>query len=546
MVFLGCSREIWFPVIALVFFVINGFMFLGLSNKALTVTNIPSSRQPNELYIFNSNNSNHITELSKNETGRIGCRTFPKGGETCAFSGIACVDMDESLNENNHAGNIIPQVYFVHDGHNDGAGITHDNWCGLRYRSADPSYFGPREWPPVSEVVSPRWSCLKAKWRTSNSLFRNKSKPVTIKWVPDLSIINLDYERNSHNNHYLMDLVWLLDLRLWKNSLSVTFTQIREIFSEQTNFMFPQSREDFIEQTATDINRLLFTLIFGLNSSKLYLNQTRDTETQKIETRPLLESYPILSKKIIFARKKRKKSEKVPNSKDLICTRKLFAGAKLGNMGHERVCSYIRESSFELFGIQLPEKNYPNTGYLWIEQAPRRVILLQRHITRGFENYDELVKSLNRTAARYDFEFELHSTGELKTAEDNVRFFSRAGVILTTHGSQSMGVMWMPRHSALIEVFPPAYHDYSFKILSDTCNVQYFELYGKIRNELKPRYRRECIDKFDSHYSQCNSLKSEAILADIPATIDTVLIALRKIGHEIPLIDLSSKKEKDP
>ncbi len=529
----GILKVGWLQVFLVVFLAANIIVFIHMSNRALG--NVSEMSNRNGIQFAGSKHHQHLTEFSKNETGRIGCRNFPKGGETCAFSGAICVDLNESLNQGNNAGNRIPQIYFVHDNHTDGAGITHDNWCGQRFRSADPQYFGPRIWPPPTDVISPRWSCLRAKWRTSNSLFRNKSRPVSIRWVPNLSILNLDYERNSHNNHYLMDIIWLLDLKLWRNSQSSSFTQLREIFTQQTHFMFPQSRDDFMTQTETDINRLLFTLIFGLNPLELYRNQTRDEETKRITTKPLLESYPELDKKIIFARKGDTNETNLKSSKpdDLVCTTKLYAGAKLGNLGHERVCTYIRESSYNLYGVKVPEEEYPNTGYLWIDQPPRRVIVLHRHVTRGFRNLEKLVKELNRTSEKYNFELELHTTDELKTAEENVKFFSRAGVLLTTHGSQSMGAMWMPRHSALIEVFPPVYHDYSFKLLASTCNIQYFELYGKMPKELKKRYKESCSDKLSSHYSQCTELKSEAILVDIQSTIKTVLLALRKIGHEM-------------
>lgn len=518
----------------------NVLMFVLISKSTLKVTTIQEPSISNKLDSVNGKEYVTLTENSRNETGRIGCRKFPKGGETCAFSGLACIDFNESLHEGNNAGNKLPQVYFIHDNHTDGAGVTHDNWCGQRFRSADPLYFGPREWPPSSDLVLPRWSCLKAHWRTTDSLFRNKSRPVTVKWVPNLSVINLDYERNSHNNHYLMDIIWLLDLKLWKDSQSKSFTQLKEIFSRQTHFMFPQSRDDFVSQTDTDINRLLFTLIFGLNASELYKNQTRDQETKKLSTQPLLEAFPALEDRLVFSRTNQDKLDyNSSRVNDLICTTKLFAGAKLGNLGHERVCTYLRKSSYDLFGVKVPEINYPNTGYLWIDQPPRRVILLHRHISRGFRNLNEIVKALNETSEKYKFEFEMHTTEELKTAEDNVKFFSRAGVLLTTHGSQSMGAIWMPRHSALIEAFPPAYNDYSFKLLASTCNVQYFELYGKIPKILIERYKRSCDDKLNSHYSQCTELKSEAVLVDVQSIIDTVLLALRKIGHEMPMQESS-------
>lgn len=90
-----------------------------------------------------------------------------------------------------------------------------------------------------------------------------------------------------------------------------------------------------------------------------------------------------------------------------------MAGAKLANLGHEMVCSYIHQVSWKFFNISMPFDSYKYAGFLCIALHPRRAIILQRHITKGFRNLDEVVKKLRQVAKQHSFDLEVNTTESL-------------------------------------------------------------------------------------------------------------------------------------
>lgn len=509
------------------------YLVIALLALSLLAFDLLYSRKIFDVKIQSASLGSWISK-QENEYGddviRLGCREFPKRGQTCAYGGTTCVDMNDRK----------PFVYFLSSTQKDFSEVSSDLWCEHREKSAHLFYWGgPREWPPPASFA-PRQSCLRAKWRSFESLFGGKQNKTQskIRWVPDLAYFKPDYRDDNHNNHYLMDMVWHLDLVIWNYKLNASVVGFPNHFKPPNHIFLPQTRQEFDRQTSRDVNRLLFSIIFGMDLNQLYVEQKR-TEIEgldgKLETRPLFKAYPYLNESIEFyeANTESEPEKNVTLATDLLCTKRLLVGAKLGDLGHDRVCTHIREESWDFYNITTPPNSYAATGYLHIDRAPRRVVLLNRHITRGFRNLDQVVAKLEKLSKQYSFEFEVASTRDFITAEDHVKFFSRIGVLLSTHGSQDMGVIWMPRYSALIEAFPPIYIDYSFRTLANTCNVQFFELYGKIPNELKDKYAEYCEEvKITQHYGQCSAMKNEPVLVDVEETGNMVLLALRKIGHE--------------
>lgn len=471
-----------------------------------------------------------VTEPEHEEQGvhthRVGCREYPKGGQSCVFTGISCIDVNETRTEKVTR----PLVYLVDDDHADGEIVSSDRWCQLRHKSSDPRYFANRDWPPRNDLIAPRWSCLNAKWRTEVSLLNSTViPPARIKWLDEISLVDLDYVNNDHNNHYVKDIVWMLDVALWQDNLISSSTQknsphIPRLFGPPMHVFLPQSRLDFEKQTRRDVNKLNLAIILQQNARGLYEGAER-TPDNRVRARPILEAYPDLEKKLVFYQDERTQPH------DLVCTRRLIVGSKLGDMGHERVCQHLRSKAWELFGIAPPPRAV--SGYLMYERPPRRVVLLQRHVTRRFRNIDALTEALRNASRIHDFEFEVHPTSVLRTAEEHVRFFSRIGVLITPHGSQSMGGMWMPRHAALIEVFPPAYTDFAYSLLSGACNLWYYELQGIIPDELKDTYATRCGNKGRSFFNQCTQMKSVNVQVDVDEAVRIVLYALKRLGHDI-------------
>lgn len=495
----------------------------SLSSKTLSI------RTENENNIDCKKTMNSVAtkasmlDNNKTHTVRIGCREYANGGQSCLYSGAACVDVQKKRESIDG-----PLVFIVDDNRTDEEIVTNDNWCNLRFKSADPKYYGPREWPLRQNLFAPRFSCLKAKFRTSASLFGNIN-PGKVKWLKDMSLVSLDYVNNDHNYHYLIDIVWLLDVVLWQETMSRSGSQMAKSFPiwfrRPSHVLMPQTKVDFQVQTNRDVNRLNFAIIMQLDPHELYQGDMYTTDMSS-RTRFLMDAYPKLKRMLTFYG-----DELADESVHLICTRRLVVGAKLGGLGSPQVCEHLRRKAWELYSV----KEYPQggAGYLSIAQPPKRLVLLHRHITRSFKNIEKLKKRIILASAKYDFEFEVVSTEALSTAKEQVMFFSRVGVLLTTHGGQCMGGIWMPRHAALIEVFPPGYTDYSFSLLANSCSLWYFELQGVIPNGMENRYRKKCGEKLYSVFDQCNEMKHEDFDADVDQVIRTVLLAFERVGYRV-------------
>lgn len=429
------------------------------SEEPLSVTRRRASKDPISWLFHLRENSPHKRVV----TERIGCREYDAGAQSCVYEGFVCINTTKEKDFGR------PKVYFVNDLVEDNAVAYSDNWCGLRFQSADPRYFSTRHWPILNGTFSPQSSCLDAEFRTFDSLLASRLPKdgkgsdldlarAGIKWLDSLWLVDLDYTNNDHNNHLVKDIIWMLDVALWQaatdlrprpdESVQGDFNDTAgHLFAEGPRHVYlPQGEEDFIKQTKRDVNRLTYSMILQRDLSRLYPNFTAEemktNPSEKRETIPLLEAFPDLKKeeRLVFHRDMRE-----DNNTDLVCSPRFTSGSKMGNGANERVCRYMRRRAYELYGIQDSEKT--RYGYMHFPQPPKRIVILQRHITRGIVNLDDLEKALRETFEKdHGVEVEVITTAKLKTAEDFVRIFSRAGVMITPHGSQSMGQIWMPRH----------------------------------------------------------------------------------------------------
>lgn len=397
----------------------------------------PSILHPYNFLIYRFSSSGFLFPF---HTSRIGCREMQSGAQSCVFEGLSCINLSLHLPTN------PPNVYLLSNLHADFQPLKHDSWCKLRHVSSDPRYYGPRSWPIDNSTIAPRQSCMLAWYRTKKSLFENIQRN-RIKMLDSLWLVNLDYVSNPHNNHLIKDIVWLLDVKLFQSSLSLqpfddkSSMQPFRLFSDPPVIYPPQSRQNFSSQTSKDINRLTYSIILQQNLESLYPNLTTSQlhtapDVPRV-TAPLFEAFPSLEQPLVFHEDLRQNPDI-----DLVCAPKLVVGAKIGNGAHERVCREMRTKGYQLYGI--PPLKTETAGYLKYPRPPRRVVILQRHITRGIQNLDSLVNGLKHGLD--NVEIEVVSTEKLDTAEGFVRVFSKVGVLITPHGSQSMGMIWMPRH----------------------------------------------------------------------------------------------------
>lgn len=194
----------------------------------------------------------------------------------------------------------------------------------------------------------------------------------------------------------------------------------------------------------------------------------------------------------------------------------------------------LRKRAWELFGIEAPKK--VRVGQIFYPQPPKRIIVLQRHITRNIVNIDDLMARLRlEFGERRGVEVELVSTASLLSAEDTVRTFSRAGVLITPHGSQSQGQIWQPRHSAIVEIMPVGYTDYAFSLLADSCKIWYYEIQGLVDEKNPARtqeyYERNCKER--NRLWPCSAVKNHGVLAPLDEIVHTVINAFERIGHSM-------------
>lgn len=220
------------------------------------------------------------------ETERVGCREYDAGGQSCVFEGVSCVNVgDEGNVKLNPTDNAInPVVWLINDSFRAGSVIPGDDWCDFRHQSADPRYVGPRHWPIRNGTIAPQWSCMKRIYMP-RSYVKKVEASGRARWVESMSLVNLDYRKNNHNNHLLMDLVHLLDTALWVESLKAKRgpTGIRAdgrhggvLFETAVKHVFlPQSENDFESQTSRDVNRLNYAIILREDLKKLYPNSSQ-------------------------------------------------------------------------------------------------------------------------------------------------------------------------------------------------------------------------------------------------------------------------------
>lgn len=423
---------------------------------------------------------------------RTACRELEANAQTCVFEGLFCVDV---ANGTAHG---RAKVFIVDDSQTDGATVPSDNWCRERHQSADPRYFSARRWPFPTDTVAPQRSCLDARYRTTSSLFgtgdafaNNESAELAsftsrMKWLPSLALVDLDYVDNTHNNHLVKDILWLLDAALFQKSLSIEkrpgYTVHRALndvdgylFRTEPHIYLPQTRAQFEKQTSKDVNRLTYSIILRKNARRLYPNLTDEelhdaSKKQRHTTRPLLETYPELAKGQLQFHGDLIDDPDV----DLVCTPRLTVGAKMGNGAHERVCRELRTRGFELYGI--PRPPVTRRGQINFPQPPKSVLILDRHVTRNIANVNDLLQFLKQQLGPLGVPVSYVSTKDLSTAEEFVRVYSSAGVILTPHGSHNMGQIWMHRYRY---VFPVSAGRHQHPVNSiNTENVKMIQSYS--------------------------------------------------------------------
>lgn len=479
----------------------------------------------------------HLRNVEKGVyTRRTICREMEAKGQTCVYEGIICTNTTSAENKGR------PKIWFIDDNQEDMREVPTDNWCGYRWKAADPRYYSTRHWPIMENTVVPQQSCMEAWYRKSAVLFGNDPSAISkrIKWVPSIALLDFDFLENDHNGHFASDSLWLLDAILFQESLDVQsrpgYQQMRRTNDNDTMFIFnntklyfPHSTEQFKHMTGRDVNRLLFSEITRQDLRKLYKSFTDEElsvpPTIKRETEKLFDAYPDLANSLEFH------GDHTDNPDiDMVCTPRLTGGFKTGFSVHERVCRDLRTRAFDLYKIPRPQVR--DVGNIQFPQPPKSILVLNRHVTRRIGNVDEVVKDLTELVAPLNVSVTHKDTSAMETAEEWVRLYSKYGIIITPHGSQNMGQMWMQRYAALIEIMPVGYTEHSFSMWSEPCKIWFYEFHSSSVGHKRSMYEEKCGMNTPHMFKPCVELKSEDVLVNTTRLRPVVLLALERLGYD--------------
>lgn len=398
-------------------------------------------------------------------TQRTFCHELSAKGQTCVFEGLMCIDVRNGGAEHDpNRDNSRPRVLILNDStpaEAEGSEAASDNWCGMRHQSADPRYYSSRHWPLLQDTVVPQQSCMEARFFRTETVLRPN---VRVKWVPSLALVNLDYMDNDHNTHLAIDLMWLLDAVLHDESLAYRprpgYRRHRHpadldgvIFRNDTVYYLPQSRAQFERQTIRDVNRLFWAMILRKDSRRLYYPELSDDDLNKApaardvvrSAKPVLDAFPELLEDGVF---QFHGDIVADNETDLVCTARLAAGVKTGFSTHERVCRELRTRAYQTFGIQRPDVK--RIGQINFPQPPKSILFLNRHVTRTVDNGEDIARRLREKLANMSVPVEYETTQNLNSAEQWVRLYSSAGIVISPHGSHNMGEMFMQRYRYVV------------------------------------------------------------------------------------------------
>lgn len=345
----------------------------------------------------------------------------------------------------------------------DMAKIPSDDWCQLRYKSSNPRYYGSRHWPLLSGTVVPQQSCMRGRYRSSESLLSElRAQGDDLQWVNGtVALLNVDSSGNDHNAHFALDTLWILDASLHDDTLRKydassdedddnNVRRVKTLLNRNDElllYVITQDKEAFERQTVRDLNRFMYavllrkdpTLLYDDNATMLHVPATLDTRRY---SKPLLEAYPELAAQLYL--QSSQGSGKQQNV--TICTPRLVTGFKTGFGVPEPVCRHIRSEAYRLFGIPRPE--VVRVGQVEYAQPAKSILVVNRHFTRKIANVDQVVDGLRQklSSVAGGVPVNVIETGSMYTTEENVRAFASAGVVISPHGGQNQGVMFMQRH----------------------------------------------------------------------------------------------------
>ena len=153
-----------------------------------------------------------------------------------------------------------------------------------------------------------------------------------------------------------------------------------------------------------------------------------------------------------------------------------------------------------------------------------RVGVLNRHVYHGraMVNARDIMDELFRVFGDKVQVDEIYFDD--KTFQEQIGWFASHDIVLTAHGAQETGLPFMPKCSALLEVFPFDYYvPEFFSALSDSTHVQHF-LLNNDRSRDPVAETKKSAEKFeDEHKAKLTAL--------CPATqnmLDNLLTAIRQ------------------
>ncbi len=113
---------------------------------------------------------------------------------------------------------------------------------------------------------------------------------------------------------------------------------------------------------------------------------------------------------------------------------------------------------------------------------PRKITILDRKNLngRGIYNRDEVIEAVKATGMPYEIVPSMHSL----SFKQQVALMAGTGIVIAPHGAALANSMFLPAHSAVVELFPYLMKKNTYRHLAAMMDLHYFPLYSW---ELLPR-----------------------------------------------------------
>lgn len=129
-----------------------------------------------------------------------------------------------------------------------------------------------------------------------------------------------------------------------------------------------------------------------------------------------------------------------------------------------------REKSFKNILLRSTESENKTSG-AYNSTSRYKMVVYQRNEDRKFMNFEHMLKSITTSLPKWSIEVMFHEEDLEPCMLKSV--LQDADIFLTTHGFQSMSILFMKKGSLIVEFFPFKYWKVGYKPLAEEYGVHY-------------------------------------------------------------------------